>query len=615
MIRRIFLPAIFVVLTVGFWISPDFRVVAAGVAIFLFGMISLEEGFRAFSGGYLERILNRTTDRVWKSISFGVVSTAVMQSSSLVSVLTISFLSAELIALSSGIGIIFGANIGTTTGAWLVAGLGLKVKIATYAMPMLVFGVLLIFQSSKTLKGIGYVLAGLGFLFLGIHYMKEGFSTFKDTIDLAQFAIPGFQGLVIFALIGTAATVVMQSSHATLVLIVTALAASQITYENALALAIGANVGTTVTAILAALGANRQGKQLAVGHLIFNVLTGIVAIVFIHQFTWAVDGISRSVGIAADDHTMKLAVFHSLFNVVGVVLMIPLIGKLVAFLERLFVQPPEDLAEPRYLNTAVFELPDALLAAVRNEMHHLFDNAFEVIAHALSLHRHTILSDTDLKAFTAKSRETIEFDLDAIYERRIKILYAAILEFLSRAQPMVNATTAEQLNALRDAARLIVQCVKDAKHLRKNMTRYIASDNEHIRKEYNALRVRLATMLRALLTLRAGTDPELDVLDLDELKLESEDTNVILDGTLDRLIRDQRITAFMGSSLMNDIGYVRSLTWNLADLAKALYGPPDSAASDAEMAVALDDEDIERLAEPGPETRTRRKPKQSERRQ
>ncbi len=174
MYRRIILFTVFLVLAYGFWISPNLKQISAGVAIFLFGMLALEEGFRAFTGGLLEKILKKTTTGLWKSMSFGVVTTTLMQSSSLVSVITISFLSAGLISLASGIGIIFGANLGTTTGAWLVAGFGLKVDIAAYAMPMLVFGVILILQKSKHLKGVGYILAGLGFLFLGIHYMKEG---------------------------------------------------------------------------------------------------------------------------------------------------------------------------------------------------------------------------------------------------------------------------------------------------------------------------------------------------------------------------------------------------------------------------------------------------------
>ena len=130
MMRKIFLPTILLVLAYGFWVSPNFKEISAGVAVFLFGMLSLEEGFKAFTGGLLERLLRRTTDNQWKALSFGVVSTTLMQSSSLVSVITISFLGAGLISLAAGVGIIFGANLGTTTGAWLIAGLGMKVKIS-----------------------------------------------------------------------------------------------------------------------------------------------------------------------------------------------------------------------------------------------------------------------------------------------------------------------------------------------------------------------------------------------------------------------------------------------------------------------------------------------------
>ena len=333
MIKRLFLPAIFIVLSYGFWISPEFKTISAGVAIFLFGMVSLEEGFRAFSGGILEKVLKKSTDRLYKSIGFGFVTTALMQSSSLVSVLTISFLGAGLIGLYEGIGIIFGANIGTTTGAWLMAGFGLKVKISAYAMPMLVFGVLLIFQKTKTLKGLGYILTGLGFLFLGIHYMKEGFETYKDGVNLAAYAVGGLKGIFIYIGIGIIATIIMQSSHATIVLIIAALSVGQITYENALALTIGANIGTTITAIIGSLSSNIDGKRLAGAHLIFNVTTGLVAVFIMDGMITTVDMISSYIGIANDNYTLKLAVFDTLFKVMGVVLFVPFMNKLVEFLQ------------------------------------------------------------------------------------------------------------------------------------------------------------------------------------------------------------------------------------------------------------------------------------------
>lgn len=250
--------------------------------------------------------------------------------------------------MAAGIGIIFGANLGTTTGARLIAGFGLKVKISAYAMPMLMFGVILVFQKSRNLNGIGYVLAGLGLLFLGIHHMKEGFEAFRETIDLTQFAVGGYAGLFLFAGIGIAATVIMQSSHATLVIIITALSVGQITYDNALALAIGANVGTTITAIIGSMSANFQGKRLAGAHLIFNLITGVLAIALIHQLIWAVDGISASVGIAADNFTLKLAVFHTIFNLIGMVVMSPFVDHLVRFLERAIPEPKNPLHRPNF---------------------------------------------------------------------------------------------------------------------------------------------------------------------------------------------------------------------------------------------------------------------------
>lgn len=596
MLKRILLPTIFVILAYGFWVSPNFKEIAAGVAIFLFGMLFLEEGFKAFTGGLLENLLKRTTSGLGKSISFGVVTTTIMQSSSLVSVITISFLSAGLIGLAEGIGIIFGANIGTTTGAWLVAGLGLKVKISAYAMPMLVFGIILVMQSSKHLKGIGYVLAGLGFLFLGIHHMKEGFEAFRDTVDLASFAMTGYAGLFVYTGIGLAATVIMQSSHATLVLIITALASGQITYENGLALAIGANIGTTITAIIGSISSNYQGKRLAGAHLIFNVTTGLVAIVFIHQLMWSVDTIAAQVGIASDDYTLKLAVFHTIFNTIGVMIMLPFTQRLVHGLERAIPAPREDVVEARYLNEAVVEFPETLLEAVRNEAIHLYDNAYEIMAHGISLHRHHINSDEDLEDIVSKDRKAFEFDLDKIYINKVKVLFSRIVEYISQVQNQLPADYASDIYNLRQACSDIVQGVKDVKHLRKNMSLYISSDNEDIRREYNRLRVQLGLMMRTIHQVREGRD-EVDILDFDDFKLDMESDNAAVNGTLDTLIRENRITSTMATSLMNDIDYARSLIWNLSEVGTVLFGSLDQNERAVEMLIALDQDDVEEMSD------------------
>ena len=595
MIRKILLPTIFAILAYGFWVSPDFKIIAAGVAIFLFGMLSLEEGFKAFTGGLLENLLRRTTDRLWKSLSFGVVTTTVMQSSSLVSVITISFLSAGLIPLIAGIGIIFGANLGTTTGAWLVAGFGLKVNIASYAMPMVVFGVILIFQKTKELKGIGYVLAGLGFLFLGIHYMKEGFDAFKSTIDLTAYAVSGYAGVLLFTLIGLVATVIMQSSHATLVLIITALAAQQITYENALALAIGANLGTTITAIIGSLSSNVDGRRLAVAHLIFNLTTATVAIALIFQLTRGVDTISHWLGIADDDYTLKLAVFHTVFNTIGVLIMLPLINTLVKFLQSALHAKVRTMAQPRYLNVSSISLADTALEAVRKETLHLYDNAFDIIAGGLRLDPQAIRSERPLAEAIDSSGRIRSIDIDEQYNLNVKSLYSEIIAYISRAQASMTPAQIDDLFALRAAGKDVVEAIKDTKHLQKNLDIYRGSNNLSIAAEYNAIRLELATVLRGLERVRERGDDSAEVLSLDELKVEMKAIDKGLLARLDDLVRKDLISAQMATSLINDSGYAYHVTKNLVKMGEVLFSSGDSGIRSAERSLALDADEMEQL--------------------
>ena len=588
MLRRILLPSIFIILSWGFWVSPDFKEIAAGVAIFLFGMLFLEEGFKTFTGGVLEKVLRASTDHQWKSLSFGIVTTTIMQSSSLVSVITISFLSAGLIGLAQGIGIIFGANLGTTTGAWLVAGLGLKVNIAAYAMPMLVFGVILIFQSSKSLKGVGYVLGGLGFLFLGIHYMKEGFESFKGAFDLSRFAMTGLAGLLLYSLIGALATVVMQSSHATLVLIITALAAEQITYENALALAIGANIGTTITAVLGAIGANVEGRRLAAAHVLFNVATGLIAIAFIGAFVWAVDTVSRAVGIAADDYTLKLAVFHTLFNLVGVVVMLPLTQRMVDFLQRIYREVPRMVVTPNFINDAVIEFPDAALKALRMEVRHLYANAFDVIIKVLNVTPAQLDVNADPEELARLPSQLAVINIDDQYQRQIKTLYSAIIDFIAKIQGGTDTRFyGEDLFALRDASRDVVEAVKDIKHLQKNLLRYLVSPNPHIRDEYNGIRQRLALLLRDLNVIAGNPDIE-GLLALDGVRADLFADDALAGGNLDRLIRGGHITPEMATSLMNDSSYAHNVAVKLIAMAKVIFSPADKLDRELQEAITLE---------------------------
>ena len=597
MLKKILLPTILLLLAYGFWVSPNFKIIAAGIAIFLFGMLAMEEGFRAFTGGGLERMLKRTTSSTGKSLLFGIISTTVMQSSSLVSVISISFLSAGLITLTAGIGIIFGANLGTTTGAWLIAGFGLKVNIAAYAMPMLAFGVILIFQSSKALKGAGYILAGLGFLFLGIHYMKDGFEAFKDTINLAEFAVSGYPGVLLFTTIGIFATVVMQSSHATLVLTITALAAGQITYENALALAIGANVGTTITAILGSMGANENGKRLAVAHLVFNTATGIIAIAFIYQLVNLVDWLSSLAGIAHDDYTLKLAVFHSVFNLLGIVIMLPVTGRLVSVLEELIPVEIPEVDQPKYLNEASAEFPGTAVEAIRMETLRVYEAAMRIIVDGLGMKMADVLSDTDLDLLAAKQSRVHQFDIDAMYERHIKGIYSAIVAFISETAFSRREEQSAQLQWLREANTYLVDAVKDADQLQRNLVNYIGSDIPVMHDIYNRLRTHIAKNIRELEETRTSGGGVMDVLELDSLKIMAEEEQNSLNQTITELIARHTITPSMGSSLVNDSMYSQNITLNLIRAAQTIFASAEEDVIQVAQEVMLDKSDLDRIVD------------------
>ena len=595
MLRKILLPTILIILGYGFWLSPNFKEIAAGVAVFLFGMLALEEGFRAFTGGTLEKILRKSTNKMWKSLSFGFTAATVMQSSSLVSVIAISFLSAGLIGLVEGMGIIFGANVGTTTGAWLIAGFGLKVKISAYAMPMLVFGIILVFQKSKSLTGFGYILAGLGFLFLGIHHMKEGFETFQNQINLTDYSMEGLTGVLVFTLIGILATIIMQSSHATLVLVITALSVHQVTYGNALALAIGANVGTTITAVLGSLTSNTNGKRLALSDVLFKVSAGIVFILLMDQIMWLVDKISAFIGIAQTDYTLKLAVFHTIFNVAGVIIMVPLVNPLVRLVTKMMPEKIIPGAEPMYLNESAIELPDTALESVRKETIHLYENAFAIIAHGLSLHRHDIVSEKDLQDVVNQPGKPMSIDMDDEYEINIKGLYSEIILFISKGRTVMSPEQTDELFMLRSAGRDIVEAIKDTKHMHDNLVQYIASDNPHIRAEYNKLRIGLGSVLRRLEKTRVDEEGLDDILSMDMVKLEMEEHDRAVNEKIDQLIRDGLITAKMATSLMNDSAYAYDVARDLVQMGEVLFAKGDDELKSAVRSVLLDEDEASQL--------------------
>lgn len=548
----------------------NFTVILSGIAIFLIGMFFMQDGFKLLSGGILEKLLQKFTSNTFYAIITGFFSTALVQSSSIISLVVISFLSVELLTLVQGIGIIFGSNLGSTTTAWIVSSLGVDVKISIYAMPMILFGVILRFSKTNSYKGIGNVLLGLGFIFLGISYMKDGFDTLKNSIDLASYAMEGPLGIMIYILIGAVATVVIQSSAATLAIIITALSAGSIIYINAIALVIGANIGTTFTAILASLASNENGKRVAFAHFTFNIIAATIITLFIYQFQDLVDYLAPYLGISENNYTMKLSLFHTIFSLVGIILLSPFIYQIEKLSIKLIKKKVSPQSKPKYLMDSNLTLPDTAIISIRKEIINLYENCQKAMLHALNLHTTNLTKET-LDKQISKELSIIDINIDEIYQTNLKNLYSEIVKYSSFAQENMLDFHHKEVGALKRSASLIVEVLKDTRDIQKNLNFYLKSKNEYIKEEYNILRREMAEILIDINTLSlAQTDVE-KITQLEVIKATLAENDMASSEEIDALIREDKIKATMATSYMNDSATGYSIQKKLLEVAKILF--------------------------------------------
>ncbi|MDX1780355.1 MAG: Na/Pi symporter [Thalassovita sp.] len=291
-----------------------------GLGLFLVGMNMLTEGLRGLAGERLRAILQKSTDTPLKGATAGAVTTAMMQSSSATTVATVGFVAAGLMTFQQALGVVFGANIGTTVTGWLIAILGFKRDLGLLLMPVVLGGALLQLFAPNPWKQAGWALAGFGVLFIGIDALKDGMVVFRGIVTPDIFPADTLTGRLKLVVLGGALTVVTQSSSAGVASALAALAVGAITLPQAAALVIGMNVGTTFTAMIATLGGGTATRRTGVSHVIFNLLTGCMAFAMLYPIGWA---LQRPLGAAvASDPQIALVAFHTFFNVFGVAMVL-----------------------------------------------------------------------------------------------------------------------------------------------------------------------------------------------------------------------------------------------------------------------------------------------------
>lgn len=330
-----------------------------GIGLFLLGMTLMTDGLKAIAGDALRSLLANFTGSRTRAVATGAGITALVQSSSATTLATIGFVSAGLLSFSNAIGVIIGANLGTTSTGWIVSLLGLKFSIGKVLLPFIGVGALMRLLARGRIAHSGTALAGLGVIFVGIDVMQSGMGDLASQVDLSHYGTAGIKTRLILVLLGTLMTVLMQSSSAAVATTLTALAAGTISVEQAAALVIGQNVGTTVTAGIAAIGASVPAKRTALVHVVFNLGTGIIAFFVLPAFTALVDFFTeRWLG---DDEALTIAAFHTAFNLLGVAVFLPLTNRLEWLANRVFREQRPQLT--RNLDLSMRDVPSLAVNA------------------------------------------------------------------------------------------------------------------------------------------------------------------------------------------------------------------------------------------------------------
>ena len=353
-----------------------------GLGLFLIGMMLMSQGLVAFGGDVLKQSLSRFTGTPATAVLSGALGTMVIQSSSATTVTMIGFVSAGLISFSQAIGVLIGASLGNTATGWIVAGLGLKVHLGFYTLPLIGLGALVKLMAQGRAAELGLAMAGFGLMFLGLDTLQDGMRGLAGVFNLASLPSGGYGASVLIMLFGLALTGVLQSSTAAIATTLTALHTHTINFDQAAALVVGAAIGTTFTGALVTIGGTLHAKRTAVAYILFNAVAGVMAIALLPVLFWAIDWLGTHAGLQPG--AMSLAAFHTLFIALGVMVFLPVLPQFAHVVERLL--PDRDDSLTQRLDDSMLTLPSVALEASQRTLERTADQMLAVYGDLLTRH-------------------------------------------------------------------------------------------------------------------------------------------------------------------------------------------------------------------------------------
>ncbi len=537
----------------------------AGLGLFLFGMHQLEQSLKILAGRSFKVFLRDHTSHPVKGVLAGALTTAALQSSSVVSLIVLAFVGTGIVSLASALGIVFGSNLGTTATGWIVATIGFKLDIEALSLPVIALGGLGVVWSRAGTKraGVSHLLAGFGLMLLGLEFMKSGATSATAMFDpeaLAQYPP------IVFLLVGLAVTAVIQSSSATIMITLSALYAGAIPLTSAAAVAIGADLGTVITAVLGALAGSMDKKRVAVAIIIFNVVTDAIAFIFLVPLLAL---LTEIIGIR--DPLYALVAFHSTFNLIGIIIFLPLIGLMSRQLATRFTESGPTFL--RHIKDADLGVPEAAMQNVSRETLRLIDQAAALnqVSFELPVAEGFYATEGD--------RENVDiFGEEPEYETAyadLKRLEGEILSYAIRLQSVhLDSDESARLGQVIIAIRSAVHAAKSIKDTHHDLDAFRQAVDDHFNAWFGRFRDAAGRFYRQLSGLSI-TESESHLFEtLVELKNLNEQAHRELHAAIHDEVRSGALSKVQVSTLLNvNREFFSSNQSLLSALADALLDP------------------------------------------
>ncbi|MCO4792332.1 MAG: Na/Pi cotransporter family protein [Bacteriovoracaceae bacterium] len=516
----------------------DLYLLIAGLGLFLYGMNLLEDSLKKLAGPNLKKFLKNNTKTPLRGILSGTFITCILQSSSLVSLMVLAFVGAGLMAMENAVGVILGANLGTTITGWIFSLIGFKLNIKAFAFVILGIGAFTntLFPNKRKVKYFSLTLIGIALLFMGLDFMKSSIAVLAEQFDITQYVSMGPLG---FFVVGFILTAIIQSSSASMVITLSALNAKMITFDAAAGMVIGSDLGTTLTVFLGTINASGDKKRVAMSHFLFNLITDLLALILLYPL------LSMISLLGVTDPLIGIVLFHTSFNIIGITLFFPFIGHFSRFLKNKFSEKKESYVF--YIqNLDKNQTTDMTEEVTTKEVELFIQRTVLLVIHFLKFQKRISLP------FELPENSLSPLGTSASY-RNLKNAEGEILSFClgTMASSEIPEESARRLTSLIDSTRRAGNALKNIKDISENVNEIESILDTELQRVYVNISKSMINVLEDVLSLLTETDPLMVKSKANALELKCMSERRVLFDQIYKVITTSDLETSLSSTLLN----------------------------------------------------------------